>query len=195
MEYVLIGAIGFLLAYAFDWLSLKYIPILKQVVGILAGCLLIYATVMVCMSSPRFDLPFFTIPLGSCLLLISLALLIYSLFIEIPFHSTYVEYLVGTRLITTGTYALVRHPGVLWLALLYISLALLFPSPTLFIAVAVWFILDVIYVVLEDWIIFPRMFPDYPDYRRRTPFLIPSKQSILSCLKTINPRNKDRNGS
>jgi protein-S-isoprenylcysteine O-methyltransferase Ste14 len=192
MEYVLIGAIGFLLASAFDWLSLKYIPILKQAVGVLAVCLMIYATVMVCMSSPRFDLPFFTIPLGSCLLLLSLALLIYSLFIEIPFHSTYVGKGVGPRLITTGTYALVRHPGVLWLALVYVSLALLFPSATLFIAVAIWFILDFIYVVIEDRIFFPRMFPDYPDYRRRTPFLIPSKQSILSCIKTINPGNKAR---
>lgn len=190
MEYVLIGAGGFLLAYAFDWLSLKYIPVLKQVTGILAGCLLIYATVMVCMISPRFEMPFFTIPLGSCLLLISLALLIYSLFIEIPFHSTYAEKGVGTTLITTGTYALVRHPGVLWLALVYISLALLFPSTTLFIAVIVWFILDVVYVILEDWIFFPRMFSGYPDYRRKTPFLIPSRQSILACWKTLNPRNK-----
>lgn len=190
MEYVLIGATGFLLAYAFDWLSLKDIPVLKQAAGVLAVCLLLYATVMVCISYPRFELPFFTIPLGSCLLMVSLALLIYSLFIEIPFHGTYVEKGAGNRLITTGTYALVRHPGVLWLALVYISLALLFPSAMLLIAVGVWFLLDVIYVVIEDRIFFPRMFPGYPDYRRRTPFLIPSRQSILTCIRTINPGKK-----
>lgn len=194
MEYVLTGAAGFVLAYAFDWLSLKNIAVLKQAAGVAAVGLLLYATVMVCVSYPRFDLPFFTIPLGYCLLPLSLALLIYSLFIEIPFHSTYVAKGAGNRLVTTGTYALVRHPGVLWLGLVYLSLALLFPSATLLIAFAVWFMLDIIYVVLEDWIFFPRMFPGYPDYRRSTPFLIPSRQSILTCMRTINPGRKAGGG-
>ncbi len=194
MLYIFIGAAGFLLAYAFDWLSLKNIPIIKQVAGVLAIGLLVYATVMVCVSPAKFNLPFFTIPLGACLLLVSFTLLMYSLFIEIPFHSTYANKGVGTKLITTGTYAMVRHPGVLWLALVYLSIALLFPSVTLFLAVAVWLIMDIIYVVLQDRLLFPEMFPDYHQYKQKTPFLIPTRQSISACLKTINPRNKSRCG-
>jgi len=123
---------------------------------------------------------------------ISLCLLIYSLFIEIPFHSTYANKGVGNKLITTGTYALIRHPGVIWLALLYISLAIIFPSLILFLAVIVWLIMDIIWVTLEDRIFFPKMFPDYREYQQKTPFLIPTKQSISACLKTINPRIKIR---
>ena len=194
MLYILIGVLGFLAAYGFDWLSLKQVPILKQLVGLLAVCLLLYSTVMVCLSQPEFTLPFFTIPLGACLLLISLSLLIYSLFIEIPFHITYAETGIGTKLITTGSYALTRHPGVIWLALIYLSLAILFPSPTLFLAITVWLIMDIIYVVLQDRIFFPKMFPDYHSYQRKTPFLIPTRQSISACLKTINPKKSARNG-
>jgi len=128
-------------------------------------------------------------PLGITLLVISLCLLIYSLFIEIPFQSTYAKKGVGNKLITTGTYALVRHPGVLWLALLYISLALIFPSPILFLAAIVWLIMDIIWVAVEDRNFFPKMFPDYREYQQKTPFLIPTKQSISACLKTISPRS------
>ncbi len=191
---MLIGTIGFLVAYAFDWLSLKNIPVTKQIAGLLAMGLLIYATIMVCVSPSKFDLPFFTLPVGACLLLVSFTLLIYSLFIEIPFQSTYIESGAGTKLITTGTYAMVRHPGVLWLAFVYLSLALLFPSITLFIAVTVWLVMDVIYALLQDRIFFPIMFPDYRDYQRTTPFLIPTKQSISACWKTMNAKKKARDG-
>jgi protein-S-isoprenylcysteine O-methyltransferase Ste14 len=188
MIYVLIGVLGFILSYAFEWLSLKQMPVIKQAVGVLASCLLGYATVIVCASPAKFDLPFIILPLGFCLLLISLPLFIYSLFIEIPFRSTYMEKGVGSRLITTGTYALTRHPGVIWLAFIYISLALLFPSATLFFAIIVWFIMDIILVIVQDKIFFPKMFPAYHDYQRETPFLIPTRQSISACLKTINPQ-------
>ena len=193
MAYILIGVLGFLVAYAFDWVSLKRLPVIKQLVGLVAACLLLYATVMVCLSPVKFELPPFTLPLGGCLLLISLCLLVYSLFVEIPFHSTYGDQGVGSKLITTGTYALVRHPGVIWLGLVFLSLALLFPSTTLFIAVTTWLVMDIIYVILQERLFFPKMFPDYLDYQRRTPFLVPNKQSFSACLKTIKPRTKARN--
>jgi len=190
--YILIGICGFLAAYAFDWASLRNLRLMKQLIGLLAICLSAYATIMVCVIPVKFHPPFFTLPLGVGLLVISLCLLVYSLFIEIPFHSTYAEKGVGNKLITTGTYALVRHPGVIWLALVYLSLALLFPSTTLFLAVTVWLIMDIIIVTLQDKLLFPKMFPAYPEYKRETPFLIPTKESMSACLRTINPRIKVR---
>ena len=193
MVYILIGVFAFLIAYAYDWLNLKRVGVIKQLVGLLAACLLFYATVMVCISPAKFHLPPFALPIGGCLLLISLSLLAYSLFIEIPFRKTYTNREIGNELTTTGTYALVRHPGVIWLGLVFLSLALLFPSTTLFIAVTTWLVMDIIYVILQERLFFPKMFPDYLDYQRRTPFLVPNKQSFSACLKTIKPRTKARN--
>ena len=193
MIYILIGVFGFLAAYAFDWVSLKRLPVIKPLVGLLAVCLLLYATVMVCISPTNFELPTFTLPLGGCLLLIFLCLLVYSLFIEIPFRSTYTKQGIGNKLITTGTYALTRHPGVIWLALVFLSLALLFPSTTLFLAAIIWLVMDIIHVTLKDQLLFHKMFPCYREYQRQTPFLIPNRQSLLACLRTINPRTNARN--
>lgn len=187
MLYVAIGSAGFFFVLLLDWFSLKNIPVLKKVCGILSAALVVYATVMVCLAPDKFELPFFVLPLGIALAVVSFMLLIYSLFLEIPFHSTYAKKGVGDMLITTGTYALTRHPGVLWLGLFYIGLSLIFPSVPMFIAAAVWLIMDIILVVVEDSYLFPRMFPGYDDYRKRTPFLIPTRQSIADCLRTLRP--------
>lgn len=157
-------------------------------VGLLAVVLIGYATVMVCITPIRLDLPGFVLPLGILILIVAAFLLIYSLFVEIPFRATYTERGSGNQLITSGTYALVRHPGVLWLALLYIALTLLFPSTTIIIATIVWLIMDVIYIVLQDKFFFPRMFPEYGSYQKLTPFLIPNKHSISACLKSVRLR-------
>jgi protein-S-isoprenylcysteine O-methyltransferase Ste14 len=181
----MVGFLGFAAAFAFDWVSLKRIPVIKQLVGLVALSLLIYATIMVCHSPTKLELPIFARIIGGCLLAIFLCLLIYSLFIELPFRRTYTKQGVGEKLIYTGTYALVRHPGVIWLAFVFLALALLYPSPTLFLAIVVWLSLDVIYVAVQDRYFFPKMFPHYSDYQERTPFLIPTKQSFLACLKTL----------
>lgn len=178
-------------AFIFDWVSLKQLPsIVKRLVGVVAACLLVFAVVMVCITPAKFQLPSFTLPLGGCLLPVSLGLLVYSLFIDIPFRSTYADQGVGDKLMTTGTYALTRHPGVIWLTFVFLSLILLFPSTTLLLATVIWLIMDVIHVTLQDKLLFPKMFPGYHEYQRQTPFLIPTRQSLLACLRTARPRAK-----
>jgi protein-S-isoprenylcysteine O-methyltransferase Ste14 len=192
MIYIIVGILGFAAALAFDWASLKRIPVIKQLVGLLAIFLLVYASVMVCHSPAKLELPIPARIIGGCLLPVFLCLLVYSLFIELPFRSTYAEQGVGNKLIGTGTYALVRHPGVIWLAIVYLSLALLFPSTTLFFAIIIWLVMDIIYVILQEKLFFLKMFPNYRDYQRQTPFLIPTRQSISACLKSIDRRTKAR---
>lgn len=187
MLYILIGAAGFLFMLLFDWLSLKNIPVLKGISGLLAAGLIGYATVMVCIGPDKINLPFFLMPPGVCLAVVSFLLLVYSLFLEIPFHSTYAKRGGGSTLITTGTYALTRHPGVIWLGLFYSGLSIVFPSPVMFAAAVVWLILDVVLVSIEDAILFPRMFTGYDDYKKRTPFLFPTRRSIVECLRTLRP--------
>jgi protein-S-isoprenylcysteine O-methyltransferase Ste14 len=179
------GVIGFGIAFVFDWASMKNIRVIKQLTGLLAFSLLIFAVVMVCLTPAKLEFPIFIRIIGGCLLAVSLGLLIFSLFIEIPFRGTYAKQGAGDRLICTGTYALVRHPGVIWLAFVFLALSLLYPSTTLFIAVAVWWIIDVLYVTVQDRYFFLKMFPGYQEYKKHTPFLIPTGQSISACLKTL----------
>ncbi|MBM3120425.1 MAG: hypothetical protein FJ006_12940 [Chloroflexi bacterium] len=163
---------------------------MKQMFGIVALGLIAYATVMVCHTPAKLERPTFLLPLGAVFLVIFLCLLIYSLFIEIPFRTTYAQKGVGNQLIAEGTYALTRHPGVIWLFFVYISLILMFPSATLILAAVIWMLMDVIHVLVQDKLFFPKMFPQYHLYQQQTPFLIPNRQSISACLNTIRPRIK-----
>ncbi len=189
MKYILVGLAGFGLAFLFDWLSLKRLPVIKPLAWVAVLALLIYAIIKLSVEALRFSSPAFTAPLGICLLVPSTCLLIYSLFIEIPFVATYVTPNTS-KLVSSGTYALVRHPGVIWLAFVFVSLLLLFPSITLFVASIIWLGADVLHVFIQDKFIFPKMFPDYSEYRRRTPFLIPNCSSFRACLRTFGIKNK-----
>lgn len=110
MIYIVIGAVGFLIIHCFDLISLKRVPKAKLDIWILDCGLLIYSLTMICFAPSKLLLPMWSTRLGWALLSISLPLLIYSLFINLPFRKTYVTTGVGDKLITTGLYALVRHP-------------------------------------------------------------------------------------
>ncbi len=118
------------------------------------------------------------------LALLFLALLLYTLFFALPFGSTYLskETPVVCR---RGLYALCRHPGVLWLAGLYFCLYLAMGTAALLTAAILFTLLDLAYVVLQDLWSFPRQFPDYGDYRKSTPFLLPNSRSIRQCIRTL----------
>jgi protein-S-isoprenylcysteine O-methyltransferase Ste14 len=111
-------------------------------------------------------------------------LLFYSLFVEIPFTATYAQQGVGDALITTGTYALTRHPGVLWFGLWMAGLVLVTRGQLLLAAGIVWTLLDAVYVWLQEVFLFRRMFPSYAAYQRTTPMLVPTPQSVARCLRT-----------
>ena len=196
MGYITIGALGFLVAYLFDLASLKRIPGAKQCVGVVAGALIGYALLMVCLESERLELPPGLTWLGWALLPLSSLLLIYSLFLNIPLGKTYIAPGVEGKLVRTGSYALVRHPAVLWYALFLISLILISRSKLLLIASPIWFALDVIWVILQEKFFFTKMFKDYDDYQRETPMLIPTRRSIRACLKTLRqPKTRAEEGT
>ncbi len=185
MGYIIVGVLGFLMAHLFDVVSLKRIPGAKQGVGIVVAALIGYATLMVCLDSERLALPIWVTWLGWALLSVSVPLLVYSLFVNLPFRKTYVAPGVGDRLVRTGTYALVRHPGVFWYALLLVSLVFVSKSKLLLVASPIWLGMDILHVVIQDKFLFGKMFKDYEEYRRETPMLIPNRRSISACLRTI----------
>ncbi len=140
---------------------------------------------MVCLRTERVLLPLWASWLGWVLLGASLFLLIYSLFIELPFRKTYVEGEGERGLVRTGTYALVRHPGVLWYALFLLSLVLVSKSKLLLLASPIWLFMDVLWVTIQEWFFFNKMFPGYDGYRRETPMIVPNRRSIAACIRTL----------
>lgn len=185
MILVAMGALGFAIIHLCDIVALKKVPWAKPIAWLSGGGLLIYASVMVCLSPEKLPLPGWLTYLGWPLLIISLSWLIYSLFINLPFGKTYIATGVGDRLITTGLYALVRHPWIHCFTLLLISLFLISGSRLWLAAAPVWLLFDTLLVVIQDRFLFGRMFKGYDDYRRTTPMLVPNRKSLSAFLSQL----------
>ena len=182
MFYIALGCLGFLTVHLFDIVSLKKWPVVKPVTWILGSGSLVYVLGWLSLRSDRLTLPAWSTWLGWSLLLVSFSMLVYALFINLPFRKTYVTAGVSDRLITTGLYALVRHPGVHWFSLALISLVLLSKSSRLLAAIPAFIFLDIVLVIVQDKLFFTRMFHGYAHYQQTTPMLIPNRQSIKAFI-------------
>jgi protein-S-isoprenylcysteine O-methyltransferase Ste14 len=112
-------------------------------------------------------------------------MLIYSLYIKLPFGKSYVTSGVGDKLTTSGLYALVRHPWVHWLTLLLVALILVSQSRLMLIAAPIWLLLDIGLVAIQDRFFLGRMFAGYDNYRRQTPMLIPNRRSLSAFINSF----------
>ena len=185
MLYIVLGIIGFIVIHLFDLVSLKRVPRAKPIVWASGSGLLIYSLVMICLTPDKLVLPVWLTWLGWGLLSLSLPLLIHSLFVGLPFRKTYLATGIGDRLITTGVYALTRHPGVIWFTILMLALIPVSGSRLLLIAAPVFIALDILLVAIQDRFIFGRMFDGYESYRRRTPMLLPNRRSLNVFLRSL----------
>ncbi|ERJ11990.1 methyltransferase [Haloplasma contractile] len=190
MIYVLIGIFSFVLMFLFDVFTLYDRPYLKRFFGIIGLSLFIYSTIQVIVHSDRINLPLEVQLVAGILCLLSLLLLVFSLFIEVSFIKTYGNETHNNNLVNTGTYALCRHPGVLWFAFIFLFLFLFTGAELLIIAGISWTLMDVIYILLQERYIFNHMFKSYPEYQKTTPMLIPNRTSINKCIETIIFINK-----
>ena len=185
MYYIVLGCLGFLTIHLFDIVALKKSSLLKPVTWASGCAVLVYSIVRLFLGEQRFAVPFSVSLTGWILLIFSAAMLAWSLFINLPFRKTYVSPGIGDRLVTTGLYALVRHPGVHWFSLAMVALALIAGSVQMLIAVPVFIGLDVVLVFVQDRWVFPRMFRDYPQYRQVTPMLIPNRHSLKAFINSL----------
>ncbi len=188
MGYVALGVAAFVMAGLIDLAALHGWRHFKQALGVGAVLLWGYALYGLVHTSTRFWLPRPLVWAGWLLFIVAASLFIYSVFIEIPFGQTYVKGGMDNKLVTTGTYALCRHPGVLWFGLWLIGLIFTSRGHLLVIAAPLWFLSDVLWVWAEDVCYFPRIFPEYDDYQQVTPMLVPTRDSIGRCLKTLRFR-------
>ncbi len=185
MIYIAAGCLGFLVVHLFDIVSLKRLPVAKPFAWILGSVLLVYALVMASLQADKLVLPVWSTWLGWALLTISLSLLVYSLFINLPFRKTYVTTGVGDKLVTTGLYAMVRHPGVHWFVLFMVSLILVSRSTLLLMVAPIFILLDIVLVIVQDKFFLGRMFVGYDSYRQETPMLVPNWRSLSAFINSL----------
>ncbi|MFC1935574.1 hypothetical protein ACFLX9_02260 [Chloroflexota bacterium] len=185
MVYILLGGLGFLIGYSLELLPVQKLPGAKPLLGTAAAGLLAFSLGMVSLHGGRLWLPAWLSALGGGLLSLASLLLVYSLFLELPLRVTYIGTGPGPRLVTRGTYALVRHPTVLWYGLLLLSTLLLTRSHLLLIGLPVWLALDILWAVLQERVSLPQTFPHYQHYQQVTPMLIPNLRSLRACLVSL----------
>ncbi len=118
------------------------------------------------------------------LAIVFLALLIYTLFFALPFQETYIKEEGQPKVYDKGMYALCRHPGVLWLFFFYIFSSMAMRSREMIMWGCIYSVLNLCYVIFQDYYTFEKCFSDYTKYKTYTPFLIPNRKSIMRCKRT-----------
>lgn len=119
-------------------------------------------------------------------IMIFFALLLYSVLLEIPLRTRKQvgnpkskdsadtlrsAQSTGRTTYDRGTYRLCRHPGFIWFTIVNILYGILYLQRGVTQSMAVLTICNLILIILEDTLIFPRIFSDYDSYRDRIPFL------------------------
>ena len=184
MVYIILGAAAFVCYIFFD-LNTVYFRTKGGRCLFWLGCLLLVpATAGIIIRQLREGAAHALSPLWCLASLIMLGLLIYTLFFALPFQETYVEPRAPGKVCDRGMYALCRHPGVIWFCLGYLNLALLTGSGLMWGMGTCFSLLNIAYVVFQDRWTFMRTFEDYDGYRKRVPFLIPTKESIRRAWQT-----------
>ncbi|HEB29248.1 MAG TPA: hypothetical protein ENI15_00020 [Spirochaetes bacterium] len=187
MQYIFTGVLGFIIFFCFDMASLKGNLFIKRAAFIMGHSFLAYSLLMVCIGPEKIELSRVYRLTGLVFSSVFFLIMIYSIFIEIPFKVTYIGQNRENVLVKTGTYGLVRHPGVLWYIFFLSGLFLMTGSKTLLFALPVWSAVDIIYIVLQERFIFIKMFgEEYREYQQEVPILIPTRKSIKRCVSTLN---------
>ncbi len=185
MNYILLGAAGFLLMHLLDFASMKKVPLLKPALALSGTALVTFAAAMAAVKSEQFGLPGFVSAAGWLVLIAAVYLMAHSLYVALPFGKTYVAAGSSGQLVTGGVYRLVRHPWLMFFALAMVGLTLGSRSILAFEAGIAWTGLSAILVGLQDWKIFPRMFPGYAGYQKTTPMLLPNRHSVTAFIEGL----------
>ena len=139
--------------------------------------------------TPRLGLPRALRAFAVVLAPLSWAAMFYSIFIEIPLRKAWLDQGHTDQLVTTGTYALARHPGVIWFTFAILFTALAARSKRLLLAGPLMVAGDVGHVAFQDRYVLPEVFGDaYERYQRTTPFLVPTLRSVRRFFRTMPGR-------
>lgn len=171
MEYIL-GVLAYVFYFIYDFNTIKKnYRILRLFFGV--GTFILILTTGYAVYKYWNNDNWFLICSMSSLLLVFLGLLIYTLFFALPFEETYVNKSVERLAYTKGIYGICRHPGMLWLSGVYFCLWGLTNNFEFGYFVYLVVIGDLLYIIYQDYYIFPKTFVNYREYKMTTPFLVP----------------------
>lgn len=186
MIYIFCGFVAFLLFFIYDINSIIFKNKLLYGCFFVGSFLIIVATVGIVITyRDLIKIDVFRITIFGILAAFFFLLMIYTLFFALPFKDTYIETEASLKVYQSGVYALCRHPGVLWFMGFYIFLGLALKIPLLLTAAVIFSLLNILYVIFQDRWTFMKIFDDYDEYKKDTPFLIPNLKSIKRCIQTI----------
>jgi protein-S-isoprenylcysteine O-methyltransferase Ste14 len=189
---ILCSLLGFSLWAALDLSLVRQMRPGSLTVSLLASAALAIAYRLSLPLGTPLGLPASIAYLGWCLAVLGLLLMIFSIFIEIPWRARTVpgsdptgSWPTDAALVTSGTYALCRHPGVLWMILFLFGAVLAVGHSGMLVTALLWIGLDVLLVGVQDRFIFPVRFSRYRQYQQTTPFLIPTPSAVRRTLHSI----------
>jgi protein-S-isoprenylcysteine O-methyltransferase Ste14 len=174
MIYLLFSTLAFLCLLVSDYfqISQKRLVVIPFSIAGDGGIVLVIIAMTIRYWVPTESVSFLL--LKCFLVFLSLAALVYILFVEIPL-SPQIQESSERFVVNTGTYALVRHPAFYPFILILVSLSFL-AWDRAFIQYSLYLILlDFLLILVEDLFVFPGIFANYDIYKSKVPFLIPRK--------------------
>jgi protein-S-isoprenylcysteine O-methyltransferase Ste14 len=175
MESLAVGGLGFVMILLYDLAQINGRNRFARTLSSIG-----YAAVLASIVFPLARLkpaqsPLIVLVLLGAIAALGFALLVYSVLIEIPLALKRVGLNASgpRRVVASGTYSGVRHPGFLWFALCLAALALLYRHRAMTEIAAGLMLFDFTLIVIEDLLLFPRIFQDYEQYKKNVPFLVP----------------------
>lgn len=171
---LLIGGIGFLLCFLYDWNRVFWKK--KWMSGFFwIGCLCqVYAGIAMLVQVWKNRHAGWLVFTGAAFL--CLAGLIYTLFFALPFDSTYCQEANQHRVCRTGIYGVCRHPGIWWFFGCFLCLGLASGDIDAIVSGVLLSVMNLLYAWYQDKWIFPEEFSDYRDYQKEVPFLLPIRR-------------------
>ncbi|MFA4884753.1 MAG: hypothetical protein WC601_03055 [Desulfotomaculaceae bacterium] len=183
MTFIIAGCLAFVILYIFDFNKIVFFKKSLNICFAFGIALLAVSTLGILLGN--FEGFQVSVPLRllfAVLSIVSLFLVIYSLFFALPFSKTYLATEKGNTVVDTGMYALCRHPGVIWFFFFYLFLWLASGKTMMMWAGIIWTVMDVIHVYVQDRWLFPRTLSGYERYKRKVPFLVPNLASVKKCI-------------
>ncbi|BCV23826.1 methyltransferase [Gelria sp. Kuro-4] len=179
MQVILLGLFGLALLFIYDIVSLYRVPSRGGLafLGYALHTLAIFAAAWAGEKAAFPAAPLWPRVIGALLALLGGGWLVYCLFLFPSLARTYQDP-AGPAFTRAGPYAFSRHPGFIGHLALLGGLLLASRSLLLLRAAGVWVPANLAYVVLQDRVLFPRLFREYGAYRAETPFILPTAASL-----------------
>lgn len=186
---IILGVLGFVAFYIYEVNQIVWQTKTLKSSFVVGCCLIIISTTLTAINANIvLTLSSLVTWIGIVGALFFAVLLLYTLFFAIPFVESYVDQFEKRYVYTDKVYSLCRHPGVLWFIGLYGTLVILFPTSQMIYLSLILVLMNLGYILLQDVWSFPRLFSDYETYKKSTPFLIPSIQSMTKTIKSYKRR-------